>query len=263
MTMAANIQLMDLRNIDDVPRVKDLALAAALGFERPRKLRDMIKRSLAELRGYGEVCPMVGQTSEVGGRPTTEFWLNEQQALLLCMFSRTERAAEVRRQLIDVFTAWRAGRIGSAPADRSDDALDLPLYEMSIRLALLRECRLIHGPKAAARLWSQIGMPSVEAPASASVGGATDDPLARFLAACTVRDPGGPGVSARAMWERWCAFARDNGLAQRSETWFGRSLKSRLAQNSPTARVRIYLDVRLADPADARLAAMPAQQTVQ
>lgn len=89
-------------------RVKDLALAVALGFERPRKMRDILKRYLGELRQYGEVCPMAGQTSEAGGRPSIQFWLNEQQALLLCMFSRTERAAEVRRQLIDVFTAWRA-----------------------------------------------------------------------------------------------------------------------------------------------------------
>jgi hypothetical protein len=47
--------------------------------------------------------------------------LNEAQALLVCLFSRTGKAAEVRRALIEVFTAWRRGQLAQSrqPADLS------------------------------------------------------------------------------------------------------------------------------------------------
>jgi len=49
---------------------------------------------MAELQGLGylgETTPNSGKR----GRPAKVFYLNEQQALLICMFSRTEKAAAV------------------------------------------------------------------------------------------------------------------------------------------------------------------------
>lgn len=112
----ANIELMR-----GEPRVRDLQLAEALGFERPRKIRDLILRNEAELSGYSEVCTSAGRTSFRGGRPSTEYWLAEPQALLICMFARTGNAAIVRKQVIDVFMAWRRGQ--THPGSMTTDTL--------------------------------------------------------------------------------------------------------------------------------------------
>jgi phage anti-repressor protein len=47
----------------------------------------------------------------LGGRPTSAFYLNEEQALLICMFARTDKAKQVRTEVIRVFTAWRRGNL--------------------------------------------------------------------------------------------------------------------------------------------------------
>jgi len=91
--------------------VLDLDLAVRLGFERPRAIRQLIERNLPELERYG-VCHAVWQTSgSEGGRPSTEYWPNEHQAALICILSKTPRAADVRQELIDVCMAYRYGRI--------------------------------------------------------------------------------------------------------------------------------------------------------
>lgn len=96
-----------IAEIDREPRVLDLEMANRLGFARPREIRTMIARNRAELEQYGEVIFRAAEASRKGGRPTKECWLNEGQALLLCMFSQTNRAAAVRKELIDVFMDWR------------------------------------------------------------------------------------------------------------------------------------------------------------
>lgn len=40
------------------------------------------------------------------GPPATVYYLNEEQALLVCLLSRTERAEAVRPEVIRVFTAY-------------------------------------------------------------------------------------------------------------------------------------------------------------
>lgn len=98
-----------LSDHDGEPRIRDLMVAERLGFNEPRAIRKLIARNLVELRTYGEVRDAVSQTSQAGGRPGTEYWLNEGQALVLCALSRTPQAAAVRRQLIECFMAWRRG----------------------------------------------------------------------------------------------------------------------------------------------------------
>lgn len=45
------------------------------------------------------------------------YYLNEEQALLICMFSRTPKAAAVRREVILVFTAGRRGDLVTQQAN--------------------------------------------------------------------------------------------------------------------------------------------------
>jgi hypothetical protein len=109
----ADIAIMEM---EGEPRARDLDIADRLGFERPRKIRELIERNIAELQRYGLTprrgAPIVsgkGRVSEV-----EEYWLNEPQALLIAMRSDAELAPAVREMLIRVFMAWRQGR--SAPA---------------------------------------------------------------------------------------------------------------------------------------------------
>lgn len=104
--MTANITLSDLQLISDEPRLNHRRVAERLGT-RQQEIARLIERNRAEMEMHGGVCVTVTQTSVKGGRPGQEFWLNEPQILLLCMFSRTEAAALVRQEVINVYMAYR------------------------------------------------------------------------------------------------------------------------------------------------------------
>ncbi len=92
---------------DDEPRIRDLELAERLGYERPRKIRDLIRRLVNDGKLNGvEVRPTVGQTP---GRPTEEHWLTEAQALKVVAKSDTEKADALLDEVIKVFVLARRG----------------------------------------------------------------------------------------------------------------------------------------------------------
>lgn len=94
------------------PRILDVLLAERLGMSRPRDIRaDLIAPNMAELQAHGGLRETPANPGPKGGRPGRAFLLNEAQALLVCMFSRTPAAAAVRREVIQVFTAWRRGEL--------------------------------------------------------------------------------------------------------------------------------------------------------
>lgn len=164
--MTAHISPNDLHVLDAEPRIQDLKLAEALNFSQTYDIRQLIKRNAEELAQHGEVFGTTPKTSPNGGRPGTEFWLNEPQSLLVCMFSRTERAAEVRAEIISVFMAWRRGRAGGLPGPIPSTAESIggePLAVITAKLGIVRESRLIHGPERARVLWDRLGLPSVPA----------------------------------------------------------------------------------------------------
>ena len=101
---------------EQVPRIQDLKVAEALGFERPRKIRELIERNRAEFEAMGSMFEVQQRHDGGRGRPTTEYWLNEEQALLAATFSNARRAPEVRGMLIKVFVAWRRGELPAQPA---------------------------------------------------------------------------------------------------------------------------------------------------
>lgn len=97
---------LEFRSDDGEPRIRDLDLAERLGYERPRKIRDVI-REAQKVNGFG-ICPASGQNHDGGrGRPAEEFWLTERQALFVTTRSGTEEAAEVTMLLVDAFIAVR------------------------------------------------------------------------------------------------------------------------------------------------------------
>lgn len=114
MTRAANdnitaaFRVGDLNTeIDSEPRVLDVLLGERLGMAHARNIRDTIVKRRDELAMHGTVCTSAIATSAKGGRPGTAYYLNEPQALLICMFANTAKAAQVRKMLIDVFMEYR------------------------------------------------------------------------------------------------------------------------------------------------------------
>lgn len=104
---------LTLTPIEGEPRIRDLDLAERLGFERPVKIRDIIKRNGAKLLKFG-VLPTVGKTSgELGGRPTEEFYLNKKQSIFIAMKSETEKAFEVQEDIIHVYDAYLTGTVST------------------------------------------------------------------------------------------------------------------------------------------------------
>ena len=136
--------------IDNEPRIKDVVLGERLGLNRPRKIREVILSNMAELLAYG-CAPLVRAHEKIGfvTRQTEAYYLNEPQALLICMFSRTQKAAAVRKELIDVYMAYRTqgltkvkehyrqvGRKESLPA--GEDSFGL-IYKNAVHAVLNEE----------------------------------------------------------------------------------------------------------------------------
>ena len=112
---------LDVTNSED-PRVRDVDLAERLGFAEPRMIRKLVKRMMDDQELIGvHVRSTVERTSmpRGGERETavTEYWLTEEDALILASRSDAPKAKEVRRALVRVFMAWRRGLlVPPAPA---------------------------------------------------------------------------------------------------------------------------------------------------
>ena len=74
------LNALTLTPVDGEPRVFDLTLAERLGFERPRKIRDLIKRNQSKLQRFG-IIATVAKIHDAAGRPASEFYLNQKQAV--------------------------------------------------------------------------------------------------------------------------------------------------------------------------------------
>ena len=106
-----------LTPINGEPRVHDLHLAERLGFDRPVKIRELIKRNEEKLKKFN-ILPTVGKIHEGAGRPTVEYYLDQKQAIFICMESETDRAFDVQVEIVRVFDAYLNGemKFNSAPS---------------------------------------------------------------------------------------------------------------------------------------------------
>lgn len=118
-----------LIEFDNEPRILDITLAERLGMAVARTIRTVISDNIAELEMHGNllVTPTnsniepyqedtsfrtpSGNPARGRGRPGKAYYLNEGQALVICALSRTPKAAQVRKLLIDVFMAYRQGKL--------------------------------------------------------------------------------------------------------------------------------------------------------
>ena len=72
------------------------------------------------------------------------------------------------------------------------------------------------------------------------------DPLQQFIDAHVSPDPGGPGVTNRAMFEAFNAWCEANGIAKMYERRFGVMMK-RCIPRDDSMRVHVYRNVALRD----------------
>ena len=117
--------LLTIRDINDTvnhePRIQDTVLGERLGMAQPLNIRKTIQNNTEELEAFGSIHvarEMIG-TGKGARRKVDIYYLSEPQALLVCMFSRTEKAAQVRKALIDVFMEYRRAKEGRTTTVRA------------------------------------------------------------------------------------------------------------------------------------------------
>lgn len=114
-----------------VPRIRDMDLAAALGFEDRHKIRELIRRRLEELAAHGWISATVAENTDPKGRgrPGLEYWLTEEQAVLICMWSRAANADAVRSHLVSLWGKWRRRAPAQGVAVSIPDIDQLPFLD--------------------------------------------------------------------------------------------------------------------------------------
>ncbi len=97
--------------IDGEFYIRDAELAKRLGYQRDRKIRDLIERNLEEIQSYGPL-PRRGAMVDIGSgakREVEEFYLNRDQALMITLIGRTEASKALRSDMIRMYNFWHTG----------------------------------------------------------------------------------------------------------------------------------------------------------
>lgn len=145
MTNSNTVTDIALSEVDGEPRALDLDIGKRLGLKRDRGIRDLIDRNKAELETFGPLAVRHGKSR---GQAFTEYWLNEEQALLISVRSDADRAAEVRRMLIKVFVAYRRGHLAPV-ATLPPDVLEMVTRDFGISRQLSHKVKGIEETLAA------------------------------------------------------------------------------------------------------------------
>ena len=117
---AVALRTADLREFDGEPRLLDLRLAEVLGFEQQRDIRKLIKRNIARLERHGAIFSTMARfPGQRRGPAATQYHLNEKQAYRLCMWSEAPNADAVQEQMVEVFFAYRHGRLVESQRQRA------------------------------------------------------------------------------------------------------------------------------------------------
>ncbi len=91
---------------DKVPRIRDVDLGERLGMAQPRDIRRTIEAHMKILSACGVVARRARTPGPLGGRPTTEYWLNKEQALIVASRSETEIGEQTMLLLVKVFSEF-------------------------------------------------------------------------------------------------------------------------------------------------------------
>jgi phage antirepressor YoqD-like protein len=95
--------------VDGEPRIRDLDLAARLGFNDPHEIRRLIARHSTSLAELGVSVTMPETAGNRGGRPGKAHYLNRKQAIFITAKSETPRATEITIEIVERFDAYERG----------------------------------------------------------------------------------------------------------------------------------------------------------
>jgi hypothetical protein len=146
---------------DDELRIRDVELAQALGYERPRAVRDLIARLAAEGELPGICLRRTVRRKEFGPKnarrstdeTVNEYWLDEIEALLVIMQSKAPKAQPMRRTMAMVFRQARR-QADQVPADLRGPMAHLERYFLTTKAvdfellwtdSFVREIERLHG----------------------------------------------------------------------------------------------------------------------
>ena len=138
--MLVNLNSSNLETINNEPCIKDLVLAEALGFVRPREIRRLIDRNRTDLESLGVISRYMTRKSQTRGRPSVCYYLNRKQALFITAKSDTPQAAQVTIRMVEVFDDYMAGKAPSQPRlqHRPDAVVARSLVPHDQRLVVAR-----------------------------------------------------------------------------------------------------------------------------
>lgn len=218
---------LTIQDFNGEPRMRDIDIAEALGYERQYDIREMINRVSERLAGFGEVVFRSVRKTSKGGRPTKECWLNEHQTFYICTQSKTENAFAITRQIINLFVAWRNGRLNEQPEMPS--RLNVSADMMDIK-SLVAEARLTFGRSAGQILWRKMGMPDLPVddaePVTESRDEAVDDILLFLQEKCVVSGGNNDWITSRYLYDAYCAYCDEEGVMPFPHRAFGTRLKA-------------------------------------
>jgi hypothetical protein len=150
---------LTVQDVDGEPRMRDLDIAAALGFDRLRDIRKLITRHMDALSERGQIVSRhVARNYKGTGRPSVSMWLNEKQSLIIAAKSNAPAATHVLLQMVDVFVDWRNDRTVPQPATLLEFSVP---PEAKAHLDLVREVRHTKGIAAASWMYDQLPLPSI------------------------------------------------------------------------------------------------------
>jgi hypothetical protein len=92
---------LTITTCDNEPRVLGVALAEQLGMAEPRAIRsNVIEPNREELESFGSLYAVHINPGPKGGAPASSIASTASRRSLVCILSRTERAMEVRAEVI-------------------------------------------------------------------------------------------------------------------------------------------------------------------
>jgi predicted ArsR family transcriptional regulator len=116
---------------DGIKRCRDIDLGVMLGMAQPANVRATILKHAEELKEFGVLTQRVKTSSESGGRPTKEYWLNKDQSIFVAGRSDTKRGRDTYKMLVKAFGVLErsiaATAVYTGPALRSDNVQILEL----------------------------------------------------------------------------------------------------------------------------------------
>lgn len=111
-TAIAVLETKDIVVMDGQEVVSHHRIAENLGVRADhvkRKIDELVEKS-EKFRSFG-ILPSTGEKSGGRGQPTTHVWLNEKQALFVAMSYESKNALDLRFASIEVFVAYRQGKL--------------------------------------------------------------------------------------------------------------------------------------------------------